>query len=504
MLAAWPELAELILRTMMARREWHEEHGYGVLRLIAPRGSRRAFEVRDLLERNLIPVRWYDVDTDDESAAMLDWLQIPREETPVLVRKTAVLRNPSAAQVARELGLRAEIDGERFDLVVLGGGPAGLAAAVYGGSEGLRTLVAEAWAPGGQAGTSTRIENYLGFPTGISGTRADAQGDAAGAPLRRGAVELPPRGRARPRRRGPRPRRPRRRAARARAHGRGRHRCPLAHARGRQRRAVHGRRRLPRRHGDRRRALPRRGRDRGRAAATPPGRRRRTCRAWRAASASSSAATGLAATMSRYLLERIESRRNIEVLTGTEVSAVDGDGRLEHADLRSRADGSVERVAVSAVFVMIGADPCTEAVHMMLDLDEAGYIRCGGGAAAARGRTGGGRPAVSRTCSRPSGRASSPRATSAPGRRSAWPARSATAPWRCASPTRSCWPERHRGSAPPLRDCADDARGGRRGVVVRRSDGRRRRPCPRRRVIGSFDRRPHVGPAGRPRAGSAG
>ena len=89
--------------------------------------------------------------------------------------------------------------------------------------------------------------------------------------------------------------------------------------------------------------------------------------------------------MSRYLLERIESRRTIEIVTGTEVSAVDGDGRLEHADLRSRADGRVERVAVSAVFVMIGADPCTEAVHMMLDLDEAGYIRCGGGAAAADG-----------------------------------------------------------------------------------------------------------------------
>ena len=98
MLVAWPEMAELVLRTMMARREWHAEHGYGVLRLIAPRGSRRAFEVRDLLERNLIPVRWYDVDTDPESAAMLDWLQIPREETPLLVRNTAVLRNPSAAR----------------------------------------------------------------------------------------------------------------------------------------------------------------------------------------------------------------------------------------------------------------------------------------------------------------------------------------------------------------------------------------------------------------------
>jgi thioredoxin reductase (NADPH) len=79
MLASWPELAELVLRTMMARREWHVANGHGVLRLIAARGSRRAFDVRDLLERNLVPVRWYDVDTDDESAAMLDWLRIPRE-----------------------------------------------------------------------------------------------------------------------------------------------------------------------------------------------------------------------------------------------------------------------------------------------------------------------------------------------------------------------------------------------------------------------------------------
>ena len=74
------------------------------MRLIAPRNSRRAFEVRDLLERNLLPVRWYDVDTDAESAALLDWLDIPRSETPVLVHATEVMRNPSAAQVARSLG----------------------------------------------------------------------------------------------------------------------------------------------------------------------------------------------------------------------------------------------------------------------------------------------------------------------------------------------------------------------------------------------------------------
>ena len=384
MLASWPDMAELVLRAMMARREWHEAHGYGVLRLIAPRGSRRAFEVRDLLERNLIPVRWYDVDTDDESAAMLNWLQIPREETPVLVRNTAVLRNPSAAQVARDLGLRAQIDGERFDLVVLGGGPAGLAAAVYGGSEGLRTLVTEAWAPGGQAGTSTRIENYLGFPTGISGTgltrKATLQArrfDAVLSSFHR-AVELA---------RGPErlvrvdlddgqhalartvvvATGARWRALRAdnveRFIGAGVYHAVMAtdaeRCRGEDVIVVGG------------------GNSAGQAAIHLS----RAAHSVRVVVR----AEGLAATMSRYLVERIEARSNIDIITETEVGAVHGNGRLEHADLRSRADGSVERVAATAVFVMIGADPCTEAVHMMLDLDEAGYITCGEGAAACEG-----------------------------------------------------------------------------------------------------------------------
>jgi thioredoxin reductase (NADPH) len=384
MLAAWPEMAELILRTMMARRQWHEVNGHGVARLIAPRGSRRAFDVRDLLERNLVPVHWYDVDTDPESGAMLDWLQIPREETPVLVRNRSVLRNPSAAQVARELGLRAEIDGERFDLVVLGGGPAGLAAAVYGGSEGLRTLVTEAWAPGGQAGTSTRIENYLGFPTGITGIeltrkatlqarRFDAvlssfhravelaRGDegliridlddgqhalartvvvATGARWRELAADNV-----------------------ARFTGAGVYHAAMAsdaeRCRGEDVIVVGG------------------GNSAGQAAAHLS----RTARSVRIVIRGD----GLAATMSRYLVARIEARPNIEITTQTEVSAFHGDGRLEHADLRNRADGTVERVAVSAVFVMIGAEPCTEAVGMMLDLDQAGYIRCGDEAATSEG-----------------------------------------------------------------------------------------------------------------------
>ena len=169
MLAASPEMGELVLGCLLARRAWHEGAGHGVMHLIAERGSRRAFDVRDLLERNLVPLRFHDVDLDPYADKILDWLDITREETPVLIRNDRVLRNPSAAQVARELGLRAEVDGQRFDLVVIGGGPAGLAASVYGGSEGFRTFVAEAWGPGGQAGSSNRIENYLGFPSGISG-----------------------------------------------------------------------------------------------------------------------------------------------------------------------------------------------------------------------------------------------------------------------------------------------------------------------------------------------
>src|ERR671915_259162 len=126
--------------------------------------------LRELLERNLIPFGWHDIDTDAESRALLERLGIGPEECPVLVRTHNVLRRPTVTQVADELGLRAQVDQRTFDVVVLGAGPAGLATAVYASSEGLSTLVIEHFAPGGQAGTSDRIENYLGFPTGLSGS----------------------------------------------------------------------------------------------------------------------------------------------------------------------------------------------------------------------------------------------------------------------------------------------------------------------------------------------
>src|ERR1700735_3926999 len=114
MVARWPEFGEHVFATLLERRAWHEARGQGVMRLIAPRGSRRAFEVRDLLERNLLPVRFFDVDTDEDSASLLKWVSCPRSETPVLVHATEVMRNPSAAQVARSLRLRAEVDGEQI------------------------------------------------------------------------------------------------------------------------------------------------------------------------------------------------------------------------------------------------------------------------------------------------------------------------------------------------------------------------------------------------------
>jgi thioredoxin reductase (NADPH) len=378
MVADWPEFGEMIFRTLLARRAWHEEHGYGVMRLIAPQASRRAFEVRDLLERNLLPVHWYDVDNDPESVEMLSWLEIPKEETPVLVHAREVLKNPSPSQVARSLGLRAEVDGQRFDLVVLGGGPAGLAAAVYGGSEGLRTLVAEAWAPGGQAGTSTRIENYLGFPTGVGGreltTKATLQArrfDAVISSYHR-ATELAD---------GPE----------------GLVRIDLddgQHVLARS---------LVMATGARWRELHAEGMDRFRGAgvyhaAMPTDAERARDKdvivigggnsAGQAAAALAQRARSvrvvvrgkaLKATMSRYLVDRVERSPRIEVLTETEVVALHGSAVVESVTLQS-ADGSREDVDTSAVYVMIGADPCTEVSDGMLATDDAGFLLCGDGA----------------------------------------------------------------------------------------------------------------------------
>jgi len=164
------ELSNLILRAYLARREILIDIGAGV-KLVGSRYSQCTRRLREFLARNRMPFQWMDLEDDEEADALLQALGISAAETPVVISGEDVLRNPSNAEVARLLGFGSRGDPPPMcDLVIVGAGPAGLAAAVYGASEGLDTQVIDKIAFGGQASTSARIENYLGFPTGISGS----------------------------------------------------------------------------------------------------------------------------------------------------------------------------------------------------------------------------------------------------------------------------------------------------------------------------------------------
>ena len=159
------------------------------LRLLAPRWAPRGHEIRDFLARNQVPYTWVDPDTDEDGARIADSLDQAAEpgEPVVLFADGRVLRKPTNRDLADAIGLSTHAALPFYDLVIVGAGPAGLAAAVYGASEGLKTLLVEREAPGGQAGTTSRIENYLGFPSGLSGAdlarRAQAQARRLGAEI---------------------------------------------------------------------------------------------------------------------------------------------------------------------------------------------------------------------------------------------------------------------------------------------------------------------------------
>src|SRR3954449_13591243 len=160
----------------------------GGVRVIGHRFSRDSHDLRDFLARNRIPMRWVDVERDAEARELLTVAAVDSERLPVaLLEDGTVLERPTVLELAERLGVAAQPVTDHYDLVIVGGGPAGLAAAVYGASEGLSTVMVEREAPGGQAGTSSRIENYLGFPTGLSGSdlarRATDQARRLGAEL---------------------------------------------------------------------------------------------------------------------------------------------------------------------------------------------------------------------------------------------------------------------------------------------------------------------------------
>ncbi len=175
----------------------------GGLRIIGHRFSKESHDLRDFVARNRVPARWLDVELDGEARELLHVVGVGADRLPVaLLEDGSVLERPTILELAGRLGIASQPTQEHYDLVIVGGGPAGLAAAVYGASEGLRTIMLEREAPGGQAGQSSRIENYLGFPMGLSGSdlarRATDQARRLGAEL----LDDPGRRRAPRRRRG--------------------------------------------------------------------------------------------------------------------------------------------------------------------------------------------------------------------------------------------------------------------------------------------------------------
>lgn len=375
-IAEWPTLGERILRAFIARRELLMESGFQGLRVIGPSDSRDAFRIREFLARNQVPFTWIDIDSDPGVAELLRHFGIGPDDTPVVAYGTRpLLRNPTTRELAERVGLRPPLGSELYDLVVVGAGPAGLAAAVYGSSEGLATLVLDAAAPGGQAGASTKIENYLGFPTGISGSdlaaravlqaqkfdaRFSTPSEVVGLHCRDShpVVELADGERVTARcvliatgaeyRRLDVP-------GRERFEGLGVYyaatQTELVSCRGSEVIVVGG------------------GNSAGQAAMFLSAHTRRVLLLIRGGD--------LRKSMSSYLAARIEEADNIEVLFHTEVARVLGSHELEAVEIRDNAAGSSRTVATPALFTFIGAVSRTSWLPQEIETDGHGFIHTG-------------------------------------------------------------------------------------------------------------------------------
>lgn len=188
LMATNSRLGDTILAAFVARRSLLMTSAAPAIRVIGSQFSPESLRIREFLSRTRVPHEWLNPDRDAEVEKLIREFGISPSELPVVIATGSVLRRPTPGELASFLGLAVENLPERcFDLIVVGGGPAGLAAALYGASEGLRTVGVEMTAPGGQAGTSSRIENYLGFPMGVSGAdltqRAVIQAEKFGAAL---------------------------------------------------------------------------------------------------------------------------------------------------------------------------------------------------------------------------------------------------------------------------------------------------------------------------------
>jgi thioredoxin reductase (NADPH) len=351
----------------------------GGVRVIGHRFSKDTHDLRDFMARNRVPGRWLDVERDSEARELLKVAGVPEDRLPVvLLEDGAVLERPTVLELAERLGVAVAPVSDHYDLVIVGGGPAGLAAAVYGASEGLRTVMVEREAPGGQAGQSSRIENYLGFPTGLSGSdlarRATDQARRLGAELLAvsDVVSLKVEGAGRivelaggvqlsantvlvasgvSYRMMPAP-------GFADFTGAGvYYGAALTEARACERQHV---------------VVIGAANSAGQAAVHFSGYASRVTMLVRGES--------LERSMSAYLIAQIASLENINVLTRTEATAAEGEnGRLKRLQLRGVGpDGEFERTEeVDACFVFIGAVPRTDWLDGVVARDERGFILAG-------------------------------------------------------------------------------------------------------------------------------
>ena len=343
------------------------------LRLIGHRFSAEAHATRDFVARNGVAYRWLDI-TDPEARRLMAAAQVDDSELPVLVFEDGeALVRPSHGEIAARIGLRTEAELPFYDLVIVGGGPAGLAAAVYGASEGLRTLLVERHAAGGQAGQSARIENYLGFPSGLSGSdlarRATAQARRLGAEMLTAREVLAIRENG-----------PSRVVTLDGGEQIGCHSVLVATGVHYSRLDAPGVESLTG-SGVYYGAAP------GEAAAVEGEDVVVVGAANSAGQAILDLATrarhvtvvcraeGLEKGMSHYLVERIRSLTNVEVETRAVVTAASGDGRLE--ELTISIEGRERRLSAAAAFVFIGARPQTDWLGDTVARDQAGFILSG-------------------------------------------------------------------------------------------------------------------------------
>jgi thioredoxin reductase (NADPH) len=370
------ELSEIFVRAFLLRRAALFAGGIGDVLLIGSNHSPDTLRIKEFLTRNAHPYNFIDPDNDPDVQDLLDRFKFSITEIPVAIcRGTTVLRNPSNRKIADCLGFNEAIDqAHTRDVVIIGAGPAGLAAAVYGASEGLDVLVLESNSPGGQAGSSSRIENYLGFPSGISGqeltSRAYTQAQKFGAQvlIAEGATRLDCTRKAYAVEIDKGPRVPARTVIIA--TGAEYRKPPLQNidqfegagvyygatfiesqlCRGEEVIVVGG------------------GNSAGQAAVFLAQTARKVYVLIRS--------RGLAATMSRYLIRRIEENPVIELRTCTELTALEGNGHLERVSWRKDQEAS-ESHNISHVFIMTGAEPSTQWLNGCIALDARGFIKTG-------------------------------------------------------------------------------------------------------------------------------